>query len=549
MKLDQLKQVIKQEMKREPEKQEKTVRNTAKQLLLLFFIAMFGFSFLSRAADSVMTAKISVERAQSAKLNFKINGSGILKEKDTTIVKLRQGLMIEQVYAAEGAAVQEGDALFSYNMEDLQKQYEEKYAVLEKNRLEQKKLSLNDTETALKSAQLDKKYAEQGLQSAKEDLDSAKNAIDKQAEEAYNAASDTYEKAKEDKESAVAEAKKEVEDKKAELKELEKKKAAAQTDSTAETVTEEEFAQAKKAAEDAKENLSKVKSEWSETVENAKLALADAKETWDTITDGSYDYTAGLSDANSALSAAEKALEQADVSIESAQTNQSNAKQTAELSSDSLQLDIDLAEKETEELKALLDNKGIVTAPSAGTVVSMDVKAGSTVSGSEVVSLAINGVMLEFSVEKEEAKKLSVGDTIQVQAGDSKEKVEASVASIGTEETEGMITCTVQMPEGSYRIGNGASFEWGKESVQYDYCIPIAALREDGYSQTYVLVTKSKESILGDELVTFRIDVNVLEKDKSTAAVEGGLSYEEQVIAGSNKEIAVGDRVRIDESE
>lgn len=555
--IDQAKRYLKKEWNREGKRQERTLSETAKQFLLLFFIAMFGLSFLSRAVDSIMIAKVNVTNARSDKLNFGINGSGTLKEKDTNTIKLIQGLTIDKIYVGEGQLLKEGDAIFSYNMAGLQTLYEEKSAAIEKNKIEQEKLTLNNTQSDLKSAQISKKYAEQGVEEANDNIDAVKKGVDLEVEEAYQKALHAYEKASEEKESAIADAKQKLEEASNTVKELEaKKNGTPQADDEneikkqeKETVLDKQIEEAKSAVETAKNNLKSVKDSWKETQADAKQSLQEQEEKWNAIKDGSYDYKTALSSANSALTAAQKSLEEADLSIESASKNQSNTNKGAALTKESIQLDIDLANKAVEELKTIMEKEGVVYAPKEGTVVLLGIKQGMTVSGSEVVSLAVDGVNLEIKVEKEEAKKINVGDSIKVQTNDSKETIEGKIEAIGVEEKEGMITCEVSIPKGDYRIGSNATFEWNKESKQYEKCIPINALREDGYQQTYILVTQKKESILGNEMQAARVDVTVLEKDTDTVAIESTIDYESQVIVGSNKEIAIGDRIRVDANE
>lgn len=51
---------------------------------------------------------------------------------------------------------------------------------------------------------------------------------------------------------------------------------------------------------------------------------------------------------------------------------------------------------------------------------------------------------------------------------------------------------------------------------------------------------------MGTEWVTARIDINVKDRDSKMMSVESALTYSDQVITSSNKAIAEGDRVRIE---
>ena len=59
------------------------------------------------------------------------------------------------------------------------------------------------------------------------------------------------------------------------------------------------------------------------------------------------------------------------------------------------------------------------------------------------------------------------------------------------------------------------------------------------------MITEETNTILGNELTALRMDVTVLEKDYTIAAIENGLS--DNIIVSSNKNIKAGDRVRLND--
>ena len=61
-----------------------------------------------------------------------------------------------------------------------------------------------------------------------------------------------------------------------------------------------------------------------------------------------------------------------------------------------------------------------------------------------------------------------------------------------------------------------------------------------------MLVIRRQNSVMGTEWVTARIDINVKDRDSKMMNVESALTYSDQVITSSNKAIAEGDRVRIE---
>jgi hypothetical protein len=164
------------------------------------------------------------------------------------------------------------------------------------------------------------------------------------------------------------------------------------------------------------------------------------------------------------------------------------------------------------------------------------------------VSIAVEDYGFEAKVTKEEAKHLSAGDEISIKIGDSRESIAASIENIGLEDAEGMVEISAILPNGEYKEGSTAAFEVNKASEQYRQTIPIQALRTDGVGANYVLITSENNTILGNELIAARVNVTVLEKDYSTAAIEDSLTREAVLIVSSNKNIEEGDRVRVNES-
>ena len=93
-------------------------------------------------------------------------------------------------------------------------------------------------------------------------------------------------------------------------------------------------------------------------------------------------------------------------------------------------------------------------------------------------------------------------------------------------------------------MGGSVTFEFTRQSQVYQQVIPIEALREDneGY---YCLITEPKKTILGEELTARRINVTLLEKSSKTAAIEGPLTADSQLILSGNRLFEEGDRVRV----
>ena len=91
-----------------------------------------------------------------------------------------------------------------------------------------------------------------------------------------------------------------------------------------------------------------------------------------------------------------------------------------------------------------------------------------------------------------------------------------------------------------------ASVEIRKRTQNYDLLLPLGALRKDNYGY-YVFVIVQRDGALGAETTVTRMDVTVVELDSARAAVQGGVSSRDQVVARGDRELHDGDRVRVKE--
>ena len=81
----------------------------------------------------------------------------------------------------------------------------------------------------------------------------------------------------------------------------------------------------------------------------------------------------------------------------------------------------------------------------------------------------------------------------------------------------------------------------------YPCVVPLEALRMED-NQYFVLTVQETENILGNELTAVRINVEVLEKNNTMAALKAdGLDADSQIILSSQKTVKAGDRIRPEE--
>jgi multidrug efflux pump subunit AcrA (membrane-fusion protein) len=318
-----------------------------------------------------------------------------------------------------------------------------------------------------------------------------------------------------------------------------------------------------KAAEEtitsAKEKMEDTRKEWEitlhkkeEAVNLTKEEYSEAKEIYDQILDNTFDYSEKLRSQQRQIDTANRNLEAAKESLADARKSDSKVavskEQLNNINLELSELDIQGKKEAVDTANTILKKKGKVSSPVTGIILKLDVEVGIKTTGTEKVSIAVEDYGFIARVTKDEAKHLSAGDEISIKIGDSHESMKAYIENLGLEDAEGWVEISAILPNGEYKEGTTAAFVVNKTSEQYRQTIPIQALRTDGVGANYVLITRENNTILGNELTAERINVTVLEKDYSTAAIEDSLTREAVLIVSSNKNIEEGDRVRVNES-
>jgi multidrug efflux pump subunit AcrA (membrane-fusion protein) len=174
---------------------EKKLRN----LLILFFALMALFTVVSRAAASVMVAKVQTDTTKEGELTYKLSGSGILKENGEKYLEVYEGLKIGKLYIEKGSQVEKGDTLFAYDVKQLKEKKSELDKELKKLKLQSDKTGLTDknpdSSLEVEAAVLAKEGAGEDLTSAQKNLSDTKTNIKKVKQEAYKQAVLAYKEA------------------------------------------------------------------------------------------------------------------------------------------------------------------------------------------------------------------------------------------------------------------------------------------------------------------------------------------------------------------
>ena len=285
----------------------------------------------------------------------------------------------------------------------------------------------------------------------------------------------------------------------------------------------------------------------SEDAQDARIRLRDAERRITEIDSANKQTSVAFQNR---LANAESALKNAQAVYELLKTEQTELAADINAELDLAKTNKDIADKKAEIAKLKENSIGAtVTAPVAGTVTSLAYVAGETTKPEEpaaVLQVAGKGYTLSFSVTNEQAKKVQVGDTAELQNSWYYEDVQAVLASIRPDPDNPTQNkqLTFNITGTSVQAGQALSLSVGQRSSEYEFVVPNSAVREDNNGK-FILFVESKSSPLGNRYIATRVDVEVLASDDTMSAVSGGLYGYESVITTSTKPVEAGKQVRL----
>ncbi len=552
-----------------------------KRFTVGFLIVMVIFTFLSRALDSVTIARVQTGYGKQGSVSYRITGEGTFEADRLSYRPLPEGMRVDTILARPGDVVQAGDTILTLQMEPLQEKREELAVALRQAELalEQERLSgreiprVTQEMLALQQMEVDQRALELGRQDladAQEDYDQnvdalrleydrladrSEDEIRQDARNALKSARRVYDAAKLDRDSAVKRAEREVREKQKKLDRL----------NAQEDPSEEAVADAEEALAAAEEDLELVKEEQDILVEEAKASLRSAEEDYD---DRSYDtlkaqedckkaYEDGVKAEDEKLALAqrkvlelEEALRQSGQNLENARITDAGARSEEEktreisrLRQESMELDLEQKRRSLAKVEELISREGAVTAVSRAVVAGLDLQEGGLIGAADQIRLAEGRMLFRAQVDKEEAALLAQGQRMSLKRTGEAKELNAVVESVDRLSEDGKCTVSASLAEGEGWLGETCSFTVVLQSGVYPMVIPIEALREDtiGY---FCLAVQPEKTILGEELTAVRVNVEVLEKSSTSAAVSGAVTSVTPLVLSSNKSVSPGDRVR-----
>ncbi len=552
-----------------------------KRFTVGFLIVMVIFTFLSRALDSVTIARVQTGYGKQGSVSYRITGEGTFEADRLSYRPLPEGMRVDTILARPGDVVQAGDTILTLQMEPLQEKREELAVALRQAELalEQERLSgreiprVTQEMLALQQMEVDQRALELGRQDladAQEDYDQnvdalrleydrladrSEDEIRQDARNALKSARRVYDAAKLDRDSAVKRAEREVREKQKKLDRL----------NAQEDPSEEAVADAEEALAAAEEDLELVKEEQDILVEEAKASLRSAEEDYD---DRSYDtlkaqedckkaYEDGVKAEDEKLALAqrkvlelEEALRQSGQNLENARitdagtrSEEEKTREISRLRQESMELDLEQKRRSLAKVEELISREGAVTAVSRAVVAGLDLQEGGLIGAADQIRLAEGRMLFRAQVDKEEAALLAQGQRMSLKRTGEAKELNAVVESVDRLSEDGKCTVSASLAEGEGWLGETCSFTVVLQSGVYPMVIPIEALREDtiGY---FCLAVQPEKTILGEELTAVRVNVEVLEKSSTSAAVSGAVTSVTPLVLSSNKSVSPGDRVR-----
>lgn len=266
-----------------------------------------------------------------------------------------------------------------------------------------------------------------------------------------------------------------------------------------------------------------------------------------TVTEGdplfSYDVstvTGGKTVSKKNVVAAEEAVAKAEAALENAE-DPAYAQKVLESAKQALEY-----AKFTFAQYYALQNGGVVRASFSGTLVKCDLSVGkSSTAGSTGFEVAPDGVFFTLNLSEKEAERIAVGDRVILLGDGEKTGDTLTIERIDAPDAEGIVPVVCSGDSKEQHL-NGEAQDWRieKQSQKYQALVPIAALRQSGPDQYYVLVLTEKETILGTEQIVEERSVKLLEHDDTRAAIDAGvLSDNDRLVTVSSKELRSGDVV------
>ena len=561
----------------------------------IFFAAMIVFTLLSRVVYQRGTAVVKTAAPKPGTISHTVRLTGKTEENQVLAVTTVAGLRVGSVAVHEGQQVEQGQVLFTLDMG-----YLEETIVRQEQEMRKQQLTVQDAwsqnaasqsqknnqqaqaqenyNTAVTQAQTQLARAERDLERAKKALEGFQNGQDqgKAEEQALMAAVDQAEQACANAQNALDQLHRQMEEEIRQAQEEAMRPKPVETQPPETTVPTVPEGTTETGESQPLENLPQMAAatpqeleaiaqeirnryqgqilEAQRQVEAAQAVLKQAKQELDAFRQEQLAPPKSEEELKAAVEQAQEARDDALAALENAKITYGRAIESANLPDGSNhsaqigQITYDQMQLQLEKLEALRQAGGEILAPVDGIVTSTQVQTGQMTADTTAMLLAdmSQGSRFTGQVSQEQCPYIGVGDPVTLRAtGNGKEYRDLSVTTF-TQQEDGTGRITVQLPAGSLPLGASAQLQATRKSQGYGCCVPLTALHLDAKNQPYVLVAEPVDTVLGRQMQARKVNVTVLEKNETTAALaEGAVGAQDQVIVSADRAVDARSRIRV----
>lgn len=196
-------------------------------------------------------------------------------------------------------------------------------------------------------------------------------------------------------------------------------------------------------------------------------------------------------------------------------------------------------------LEKLIDNEGVIYSEVEGLVseIRVDVGSRTTEEAAFVVMESSDEYTVRIPVTSEQKRYIEKGDKVILHINDASVNTEVTAVYSDATNEQGHIVETVISGE-LVNVGDSVLADISHQSEKYDFVVPVSAIYADVVG-SYVLVERSKDTILGTELVAAKVYVTVGDTNNYEVGIKkSSLTGDDRIIASSDKKIEAGDTVR-----
>ena len=196
-------------------------------------------------------------------------------------------------------------------------------------------------------------------------------------------------------------------------------------------------------------------------------------------------------------------------------------------------------------LEKLTANEGVIYSEVEGLVseIRVDVGSRTTEEAAFVVMESSDEYTVRIPVTSEQKSYIEKGDKVILHINDTSVNTEVTAVYSDATNEQGHIVETVISGE-LVNVGDSVLADISHQSEKYDFVVPVSAIYADVVG-SYVLVERSKDTILGTELVAAKVYVTVGDTINYEVGIKkSSLTGDDRIIASSDKKIEAGDTVR-----